>query len=436
MSSTKPHLNMIVVGHVDHGKSTTTGHLLYMMGLVDERKMKELAAESAKTGVGETFKYAWVLDHLKDERERGVTIDTEYVKFETPKFYFTIIDAPGHRDFVKNMITGASQADAAILVVSAKKGEFETGTSAEGQTREHAFLLFTLGVRQIVIAVNKMDDETVKWSQERFNEIKKVMEDLFTSIGFDMKKLNIPIIPISGWLGENMTKPCEHMPWYKGPTLLQSFDTFAIPPKPTDKPLRIPVQDVYTITGVGTVPVGRVESGILKVNDGIIFMPSKKTGDVKSIEMHHTSIEKAEPGDNIGFNVKGVAKGEIRRGEVVGLASTNPPPIVKEFMGQIIVIRHPTAIARNYTPVLHAHTEQVACTFVDLVRKFDPRTGAAIQENPDFLKTGDGALVKLRPLRPISVESYADNPALGRFAIRDMGITIAAGVIKEITERG
>jgi len=435
MSSSKPHLNMIVVGHVDHGKSTTTGHLLYLVGLVDERKMKELAAESAKTGVGESFKFAWVLDHLKDERERGVTIDTEYVKFETPKFYFTIIDAPGHRDFVKNMITGASQADAAILVVSAKKGEFETGTSPEGQTTEHAFLLFTLGVRQIVIAINKMDDETVKWSQERFDEVRKTMEDLLSRIGFDLKKVNIPVIPISGWTGDNLTKPTENMPWYKGPTLLQSFDTFAIPPKPTDKPLRIPVQDVYTITGVGTVPVGRVESGVLKVNDSIIFVPSKKTGEVKSIEMHHTAIEKAEPGDNIGFNVKGIAKGEIRRGEVMGLAS-NPPPIVKEFVGQIIVIRHPTAIARNYTPVLHAHTEQVACTFVDLIRKFDPRTGAAIQENPDFLKTSDGALVKLKPLRPISVETYADNPALGRFAIRDMGITIAAGVIKEITERG
>jgi elongation factor 1-alpha len=435
MSSTKPHLNMIVVGHVDHGKSTTTGHLLYLMGLVDERKMKEMAEESSKTGVGESFKFAWLLDHLKDERERGVTIDTEYVKFETPRFYFTIIDAPGHRDFIKNMITGASQADAAILVISAKRGEFETGTSPEGQTTEHAFLLFTLGVRQIIIAINKMDDETVKWSQERYEEIKKAIQDLLSRIGFDLKKLNIPYVPISGWTGDNMVKPSENMPWYKGMTLLQSFDTFAIPPKPVDKPLRIPVQDVYTITGVGTVPVGRVESGILKVNDPIIFVPSKKTGDVKSIEMHHTAIERAEPGDNIGFNVKGIAKGEIRKGEVVGLASS-PPPIVKEFIGQIIVIRHPTAIARNYTPVMHAHTEQIACTFVDLIRKFDPRTGAVVQENPDFLKTGDGALVKLRPLKSISVETYADNPALGRFAIRDMGITIAAGVIKEITEKG
>ncbi|MEM2886035.1 MAG: elongation factor 1-alpha [Thermoproteota archaeon] len=412
MSSSKPHLNMVIVGHVDHGKSTTTGHLMYLMGLVDERKMQELAAESAKTGVGETFKFAWVLDHLKDERERGVTIDTEYVKFETPKYYFTIIDAPGHRDFIKNMITGASQADAAILVVSAKKGEFETGISPEGQTVEHSFLLFTLGVRQIVVAVN-----------------------LFTRIGFDLKKVNIPIVPISGWTGDNLVKPSPNMPWYKGPTLLESFDVFTIPPKPLDKPLRLPVQDVYSITGVGTVPVGRVESGVLKVNDEIIFMPSKKTGQVKSIEMHHTAIERAEPGDNIGFNVKGIAKNEIRRGEVASLVSS-PAPIVKEFIGQIIVIRHPTAIAKNYTPVLHVHTEQVACTFVDLLRKFDPRTGASIQEKPDFLRTGDGALVKLRPMRPISVETYADNPALGRFAIRDMGITIAAGIIKEITEKG
>ena len=435
MSSSKPHLNMVIVGHVDHGKSTTTGHLMYLMGLVDERKMQELAAESAKTGVGETFKFAWVLDHLKDERERGVTIDTEYVKFETPKYYFTIIDAPGHRDFIKNMITGASQADAAILVVSAKKGEFETGISPEGQTTEHSFLLFTLGVRQIVVAVNKMDDETVKWSQERFEEVKKAVQDLFTRIGFDLRKVNIPIVPISGWTGDNLVKLSEKMPWYKGPTLLESFDVFTIPPKPLDKPLRIPVQDVYSITGIGTVPVGRVESGVLKVNDTIIFIPSKKTGEVKSIEMHHTPIERAEPGDNIGFNVKGIAKNEIRRGEVASLVSS-PAPIVKEFIGQIIVIRHPTAIAKNYTPVLHVHTEQVACTFVDLLRKFDPRTGAVVQENPDFLRTGDGALVKLRPIRPISVETYADNPALGRFAIRDMGITIAAGIIKEITEKG
>ena len=231
---------MIVVGHVDHGKSTTTGHLMYQVGMVDERKMKELAAESAKTGVGDAFKFAWLLDHLKDERERGITIDTEYVKFETQKFYFTIIDAPGHRDFVKNMITGASQADAAILVVSAKKGEFETGTSPEGQTTEHAFLLFTLGVRQIIVAINKMDDDTVKWSQERFDEVRKAVEDLLSRIGFDLKKINIPIIPISGWAGDNLSKPTEHMPWYKGPTLLQSFDLFSIPPKPTDKPLRIP----------------------------------------------------------------------------------------------------------------------------------------------------------------------------------------------------
>ncbi|OYT65074.1 translation elongation factor EF-1 subunit alpha [Candidatus Bathyarchaeota archaeon ex4484_205] len=433
-SSSKPHLNLVVCGHVDHGKSTTVGHLLFLTGYIDERKMSELAAASAKTGLGETFKFAWVLDKLKEERERGMTIDTMYVEFETPKYYFTIIDAPGHRDFVKNMITGASQADAALLIASAKKGEFETGISPEGQTTEHAFLLFTLGVSQIVVGVNKMDDPSVNWSKERFEEVKKAIEELLTKIGFNLKKSPIPIVPISGWTGDNLVKKSEKMPWYDGPTLIEALDSVKPPAKPIDKPLRIPIQDVYSITGVGTVPVGRVESGVLKPGDKIILMPSGKTGEVKSIEMHHKRLEKAEPGDNIGFNVKGIAKNEIRRGDVISHPET-PPTVAKEFIGQIIVIYHPTAIAAGYTPVLHVHTAQVACQFVELLKKFDPRTGAVLEENPQYLKTGDGALVKFRPVRPVCIERYADFPALGRFAIRDMGRTIAAGVVKEVTEK-
>jgi elongation factor 1-alpha len=432
--SSKPHLNLVVAGHVDHGKSTTTGHLLYLRGYVDERQMEELAKESAKTGVGDTFKFAWVLDKLKDERERGVTIDAAYVRFETPKYYFTIIDAPGHRDFVKNMITGASQADCALLVVSAKKGEFEAGTAPEGQTTEHAFLLYTLGVRQIVVALNKMDDETVKYSEARYKECLNVLEDLFKRIGFDPKRAKVIFVPISGWVGDNLVELSKNMPWYKGPTLIQALDEFAPPPKMTDKPLRIPIQQVFGITGVGTVPVGRVESGVLKPGDKVIIMPSGKRAEVKSIEMHHETLQQAVPGDNIGFNLKGIARNEIRRGEVLG-HETNPPTVAKEFIGQIIVIRHPTAIAAGYTPVLHIHTEQVACTFSELIRKMDPRTGAVLEEKPAYLKTGDAALVKFRPMRPIACEVFSDFPPLGRFAIRDMGLTIAAGVIREITEK-
>ncbi len=430
--SEKPHLNLVIMGHVDHGKSTTTGHLLYLAGAVDERTVKAYEEEARKMGK-ETFKFAWVLDNLKEERERGLTIDLRFLKFETKKYYFTVIDAPGHRDFVKNMITGASQADGAVLFVSAKRGEFEAGIGPGGQTREHGFLAFTLGVRQLVVAVNKMDDASVNWGQDRYNEVKNEVSRMLKMVGYKVEK--IPFVPTSGWTGDNLVKQSDKMPWYKGPTLIDALDTFELPPKPLDKPLRLPVQDVYSITGVGTVPVGRVETGVLKENDVIIFMPSNKQAEVKSLEMHHTRIPRAEPGDNIGFNVRGVSKTDIRRGDVAGPVN-NPPTVAKEFIGQVIVIYHPTAIAAGYTPVLHYHTGQIACRFTELIRKIDPRSGQAVEEKPTFLKTGDAALVRMEPLHPISIESYTDFPELGRFAVRDMGTTVAAGVVKEITKKG
>jgi elongation factor 1-alpha len=432
-SSEKPHLNLVVIGHVDHGKSTTMGHLLYDIGAVDEKTMEALTAESLKTGMGDAFKYAYVLDRLREERERGVTIDLAYQKFETKKYYFTLIDCPGHRDFIKNMITGTSQADCAVLIVSAKKGEFEAGIGPGGQTREHAYLAKTLGVNQILVAINKMDDPTVNFSKERYEECRKELESLLKVVGYDVSKTDF--IPISGWTGDNLTKPSDKMPWYKGPTLLEALDKFEVPPKPIDKPLRIPVQDVYSITGVGTVPVGRVETGVLKEGDTIVFMPPNIKGEVKSIEMHHVRIPKAIPGDNIGFNVRGVAKTDIHRGDVVGHPD-NPPTVAKEFIGQIIVINHPTAIAQGYTPVLHAHTATVATTFAELLQKIDPRTGQVVEEKPSFLKTGDGAIVKFKPLKPLVIEPFSQIPQLGRFAIRDMGMTIAVGVVKEITQKG
>jgi elongation factor 1-alpha len=432
-SSEKPHLNLVVIGHVDHGKSTVMGHLLYEIGAVDQKTMDALTAESLKTGKGDTFKYAYVLDRLKEERERGVTIDLAYQKFETKRYYFTLIDCPGHRDFIKNMITGTSQADCAVLVVSAKKGEFEAGVGPGGQTREHAYLAKTLGVNQILVTINKMDDSTVNFSKERYDECRKELEGLLKVVGYDVSKLDF--VPISGWTGDNLTKLSDKMPWYKGATLLEALDKFEVPPKPIDKPLRIPIQDVYSITGVGTVPVGRVETGVLKEGDTVVFMPPNIKGEVKSIEMHHVRIPKAVPGDNIGFNVRGVAKTDIHRGDVLGHPDT-PPTVAKEFIGQIIVINHPTAIAQGYTPVLHAHTATIATTFAELIQKIDPRSGQVIEEKPSFLKTGDGAIVKFKPLKPLVIEPFSQIPQLGRFAIRDMGMTIAVGVVKEVTEKG
>jgi elongation factor 1-alpha len=429
-ASKKPHMNLVVVGHVDNGKSTIVGHLLVDMGVIDQRTIDAFAKESEATGKGDTFKYAWVLDSIKDERERGITIDLAFQKFETNKYFYTLIDAPGHRDFIKNMITGASEADVAILVVSTKSGETEAATDPGGQAREHAFLSRTLGVGQMTVALNKMDDSN--YSEARFKEVKETVEKMLRLVGYNTTKINF--IPVSGWKGDNLVKKSENMPWYKGPTLSEALDMFEPPEKPTGKPLRIPIQDVYTITGVGTVPVGRVETGVLRANEKVIVMPSGVTGEVKSIETHHTQMESAEAGDNIGFNLRGVDKKSIHRGDVIGPVN-NPPSVAKEFEAQIIVIHHPTAMAPGYTPVLHAHTAQVAATLSEFIAKIDPKTGGATEDKPKFLKTGDAAIVRIKPVRPLAIETFKEFPEIGRFALRDMGTTIAAGVVKAITEK-
>jgi elongation factor 1-alpha len=427
MSQKKPHLNLVVIGHIDHGKSTLMGRLLYEIGAVDTRLIQQYEEEAKKIGK-ETFKYAWVLDRLKEERERGITIDLGFYKFETPKYFFTLIDAPGHRDFVKNMITGASQADAALLVVSAKEGEFEAGISPAGQTREHVFLAKTMGIDQLLVAVNKMD--TVNYSQQRYEEIKTQLSRLLRIVGY--KPEEILFVPTSAWEGVNVSKRSpDKTPWYNGPCLHEAFDYFKEPPRPIDKPLRIPIQDVYSIKGIGTVPVGRVETGVLRVGNKVIINPPKVIGEVKSIETHHTPLQEAMPGDNIGFNVKGVEKSQIRRGDVAGHPD-NPPTVAEEFVGRIFVIYHPTAIAAGYTPVLHIHTATVPVTFAELIHKLDPRTGSVQEENPQYIKQGDSAVVRFKPRKPVVVEKFSEIPQLGRFAMRDSGRTIAAGVVIDV----
>jgi elongation factor 1-alpha len=416
----KPHLNLVTMGHVDHGKSTLLGRLLFEKGEVKEEEIKKFEALGDK---GKSFKFAWVFDDLKEERERGLTIDLAHRRFETDKYYFTLIDAPGHRDFVKNMITGASQADAGVLVVAADDGIMP-------QTREHAALAFTLGVNQLVVAINKMD--LVDYKKEVYEKLRSEILEMLRVVGYRNAD-KFPFVPVAAFYGENVTKPSEKMKWYSGPTALQALDTFVIPPKPIDKPLRIPIQDVYSITGVGTVPVGRVETGMLKVGDTLVFEPSGKTGEVKSIEMHHESIPKAEPGDNIGFNVRGIAKNEIRRGEVAGLPSS-PPTVASEFVARIAVLQHPTAIAAGYTPVFHVHTAQVACQITEIINKLDPKTGSVLEEHPSFIKRGDMATIRVKPTKPLVIEKVSDLPQLARFAIRDMGMTIAAGVCIDVVK--
>ena len=428
----KVHINLVVIGHVDSGKSTSTGHLIYKCGGIDKRTIEKYEKEAAEAGKG-SFKYAWVMDKLKSERERGITIDISLWQFETPKYHFTIIDAPGHRDFIKNMITGTSQADCAILMIASPQGEFEAGISKEGQTREHALLSFTLGVRQMIVCMNKMDEKSVNFAEERYNEIKKEVIDFLKKVGY--KPDTIPFIPISGWNGDNMLERSPNTPWYKGPTLLEALDKIEPPKRPTDKPLRVPLQDVYKIGGIGTVPVGRVETGILKPGMQVTFAPGGAKTEVKSVEMHHESLPEAIPGDNVGFNVKGLSIKDIKRGNVCGDQKNDPPREAESFLAQVIIMNHPGNIENGYTPVLDCHTAHIACKFAEIQSKVDRRTGKATEELPKSVKNGDAAIISLVPTKPLCCETYVEYPPLGRFAVRDMKRTVAVGVIKQVTKK-
>jgi elongation factor 1-alpha len=444
MGKEKVHINIVVIGHVDSGKSTTTGHLIYQCGGIDRRTIEKFEKESQESGKG-SFMYAWVLDKLKAERERGITIDIALWKFETPKYYVTIIDAPGHRDFIKNMITGTSQADCGVLVIASGTGEFEAGISKNGQTREHALLAYTLGVKQLIVAVNKMDSTEPPYSQTRFEEIQKEVSGFIKKVGYNPAA--VPFVPISGWHGDNMLKTSSNMSWYKGwnverkegkasgTTLLEALDSVVPPARPTGKPLRLPLQDVYKIGGIGTVPVGRVETGVIKPGMVVTFAPVQLQTEVKSVEMHHEALQEALPGDNVGFNVKNVSVKDIKRGFVASDSKNKPATGVADFHAQVIVLNHPGQVQAGYSPVLDCHTAHIACKFAEIKEKCDRRTGKTTEENPKFIKSGDAAIIRLEPSKPMCVEAFSEYPPLGRFAVRDMRQTVAVGVIKSTTPK-
>uniref|UniRef100_A0A8D2BS49 Tr-type G domain-containing protein n=1 Tax=Sus scrofa TaxID=9823 RepID=A0A8D2BS49_PIG len=429
MGKEKTHINIVVIGHVDSGKSTTTGHLIYKCGGIDKRTIEKFEKEAAEMGKG-SFKYAWVLDKLKAERD---------------KYYITIIDAPGHRDFIKNMITGTSQADCAVLIVAAGVGEFEAGISKNGQTREHALLAFTLGVKQLIVAVNKMDSTEPAFSAARFQEITKEVSNYIKKIGYN--PASVAFVPISGWHGDNMLEPSTNMPWFKGwkverkegnatgVTLLEALDSILPPTRPVNKPLRLPLQDVYKIGGIGTVPVGRVETGFLKAGMVVTFAPNNVTTEVKSVEMHHEALAEALPGDNVGFNVKNVSVKDIRRGNVAGDSKNDPPMEASSFVAQVIVLNHPGQIHAGYSPVLDCHTAHISCKFAELREKMDRRSGKKLEDNPKALKSGDAAMVQMVPSKAMCVETFSQYPPLGRFAVRDMRQTVAVGVIKAVEKK-
>ena len=425
MAKEKQNMNVVFVGHVDAGKSTVVGRLLIDSGAVSEQEMKKLREEAEKHGKA-GFAFAYVMDKIKEERERGVTIDLAYRKIMTEKFQITIIDAPGHRDFVKNMITGASQADAAFLVIAAPAG-------VQPQTTEHLWLLRTAGVKNIAVAINKMD--AVGYKEETFNKVKEDISKLLKGVGLDPEKTEF--LACSGLKGDNVKNKSENMDWYKGPTVVEQFDKFPEPKLPTDLPMRMPVQDVYEITGIGTVPVGKIISGIMKVGQKVKVLPGRTgagiEGEVKTIEMHHEVIPQADAGDNVGINIRGVGKKDIARGDVICDAN-NPVPVVEEFIATITIINHPTVLAKGYTPVFHVHTAQVPCQITELIAQINPATGEVIKENPDFLKNGDSAKVRIKPQGNLCIEASKDNPTMARFSIRDAGSTVAAGICNEIVK--
>jgi len=421
MAKEKPIINIAFVGHVDHGKSTTIGRLMFDSGKLPAQELEKLKAEAQKHGkVG--FEFAYVMDKFKEERERGVTIDLSYQKLPTQKFEVTIIDAPGHKDFVKNMITGASQADAAFLTVAAKEG-------VQPQTKEHLWLLRTMGVSQVAVLINKMD--TVDYKEDDFNEVKKELSILLTQVGY--KPEETTFLAVSGLMGDNVVKKSDKMGWYKGPTVMEQLDLFKEPEKPVDLPMRMALQDVYEITGIGTVPVGKIETGVMKVGQKVVILPGRTgkgiDGEVRTIEMHHEQLNEASAGDNVGINIRGVGKKDVARGDVVCDASS-PATVAEEFTAQVAVIAHPTVIAKGYTPVFHVHTAQVPCQFVELLQKTEPNGN--VVDKPDFLKNGDVAKVKIKPVGNLVIEEQAKNPHMSRFAIRDAGLTVAAGVCIEV----
>ncbi len=421
MAKQKPTFNVVFVGHVDHGKSTTIGRLMFDSGKVSPEELEKLKAEAQKHGKA-GFEFAFVMDKFKEERERGVTIDLSYQKLVTNKYEVTIIDAPGHKDFVKNMITGASQADAAFLTISAKDG-------VQPQTKEHVWLLRTMGVSQVAVVINKMD--SVEYKEDAYNKAKTEVSAVLKMAGY--KPDTMTFIAASGFKGDNVAKKSTNMSWYKGPTILEQLDLFTPPEKPTTLPLRMPLQDVYEITGIGTVPVGKIETGIMKVGMKVLILPGRSgkgiEGEVRTVEMHHEQLPMAEAGDNVGVNIRGVGKKDIARGDVV-CDATKPATIAEEFVAQVAVISHPTVIAKGYTPVFHVHTAQVPCQFIELIEKTSQDGQTA--KNPDFLKNGDVARVRIKPIGNLVLETQASNPHMARFAIRDAGATVAAGVCIEV----
>ncbi|GAM20211.1 hypothetical protein SAMD00019534_033860, partial [Acytostelium subglobosum LB1] len=434
----KTHLSVAVFGEVNAGKSTTVGHLIYSLKGNRRPRITTHVLDGDKDGeMGKkSLKFAWLMDTLKAERERGITIETSFGRFETPRHTITVIDTPGHRDFIKNMITGTSQSDCGIFVVCASNRQPDTANRCE----DHLQLAYTLGVRHLIVAINKMDEHDIYFNQDKYTAIIGDIGTVIRRVGF--KSDQTVYIPISGLDGDNLMTKSSRIPWYQGPTLLEALDNIEAPicPPTNDKPLRIPIQEVFKIKGIGTLLAGRVESGILELGMQVTIVPPRTglTVSIKSIEMHHQSIVQATPGDNVAFCVTGAANlWDINKGAVVG-SLDNPPKQVQRFIAQVVIIQHPQQIHSGYTPCVHYHSSRVSCQ-ISIINRIDRNTGLPIQYDtpkiPIFLVARDLATVEFTPMRPICVSTYDECQAMGRIVIRDMGVTVGVGIIKKVIQQ-
>jgi len=463
MTDGKPHLSIVICGHVDSGKSTTTGHLLFQLGGIKERDLEKLKAEADQLGKS-SFAFAFFMDRQKEERERGVTISCTTKEFFTPQWHYTIIDAPGHRDFIKNMISGAAQADVALIMVPAdgnfttaiQKGNHKAG-EVQGQTRQHARLINLLGVKQVIIGINKMDCDTAGYKQSRYEEIRDEMINMMTKVGWkkDFITEHVPVLPISGWMGDNLFKESDKMPWWKGmtvktqdgtpcevKTLHDALDRMVKPPKrETDKPLRVPISGIYKIKGVGDVLAGRVEQGIVNKDANVLFMPSHSAGTpcegkVFSIEMHHKRVDSANPGDNVGLNIKGLNKDNPpRTGDVMILKTDTTLGPAKNFTAQVQTLDVPGELKRGYSPIGFVRCGRAACKISEIDFKKGKETGGKPAEHPHSLKSNEMAQVVFEPIQPLVVDSFKNCEGLSRIAFLDGNTAVMLGKIVKVTPK-
>jgi len=434
----KTHLSLVVCGHVDAGKSTTCGHLIFKQGGISEREMTKLQAMAEEKGKS-SFGFAYYLDTCKEERERGVTIQCNTKEFFTDKYHYTIVDAPGHKDYIKNMITGSATADVGLLLVPAEKGGFEAAIAKadpklgveEGQTRQHARLLYLLGVEQLIVGVNKMD--ACNWDEGRFTEIKEEFVKMLQMIGFKPKK--VPFIPYSGFHGDNLVVKSDKAPWYKGWTanlgpkqvvngftLVEALNNFIQPPsREPDKPLRLPISNIYNIKGVGQIICGTVEQGTIRPGDVIGIAPAGLQGKkMFSIEQHKKVLDSAGPGNSVGMSIKGIGKDEkVSPGDIIYLEKEGMLKPIKTFTAMVAVQEHPGALKPGYCPIIFCRTAKVACKMTRILWKQSKKTGGAKVDNPPELQQFENAEVEFEPTAPLFLEPFADCAALGRIAVMD-----------------